>query len=89
MYKEPKHIVSSYTLNNIGKTIYDIVRKLKPKKVIEFGALYGYSAMPRFIIIRNVSETFDVIEYLKDFAIQSDIKTSKPVSVVLVNFIVT
>jgi len=45
MYKEPKHIVSSYTLNNIGKTIYDIVRKLKPKKVIEFGALYGYSAI--------------------------------------------
>lgn len=45
MYKEPKHIVSSYTFNNIGKTIYDIVRKLKPKKVIEFGALYGYSAI--------------------------------------------
>jgi len=45
MYKEPKHIVSSYTPNNIGKTIYDIVRKLKPKKVIEFGALYGYSAI--------------------------------------------
>ena len=45
MYKEPKHIVSSYTSNNIGKTIYDIVRKLKPKKVIEFGALYGYSAI--------------------------------------------
>jgi predicted O-methyltransferase YrrM len=45
MYKEPKHIVSSYTPNNIGKTIYDIVRKIKPKKVIEFGALYGYSAI--------------------------------------------
>ena len=45
MYKEPKHIVSSYTPNNIGKTIYDIVRKLKPKKVVEFGALYGYSAI--------------------------------------------
>ena len=45
MYIEPKYIVSSYTPNNIGKTIYDIIRKLKPKKVIEFGALYGYSAV--------------------------------------------
>tara|TARA_R110001592_G_scaffold105201_1_gene295827 strand:+ start:1175 stop:1708 length:534 start_codon:yes stop_codon:yes gene_type:complete len=45
MYIEPKHIVSSYAPNNIGKTIYDTIRKIKPKKVIEFGALYGYSAV--------------------------------------------
>lgn len=45
MYREPKHIVSSYTSNNIGKTIYNVIKKIKPKKVIEFGALYGYSAI--------------------------------------------
>lgn len=45
MYQEPKHIVSSYNENNIGQTIYDVVRKLKPKKVIEFGSLYGYSTV--------------------------------------------
>ena len=45
MYKEPKHIVSSYTPNNIGKTIYDTVRKLKPKKVIELGPATGHTTI--------------------------------------------
>jgi predicted O-methyltransferase YrrM len=43
MYQEPSHIYSSYSQNNIGETIYNIVRKLKPYKVIDFGLLYGYS----------------------------------------------
>jgi predicted O-methyltransferase YrrM len=38
-------IESSYKENNIGKTIYDTVLKLKPNKVIEFGCLYGYSTV--------------------------------------------
>lgn len=45
MYQEPKHITSSYTLNNIGKTIYETVIKYKPKKIIDFGVLYGYSTV--------------------------------------------
>ena len=44
-YQEPKHIVSSYTRNNIGKSIYDTVIKYKPKKIIDFGILYGYSTV--------------------------------------------
>mgnify|MGYP003631397541 CR=1 FL=1 len=45
MYQEPSHIYSSYNVNNIGKTLYDTVRKLKPKKIIDFGLLYGYSTV--------------------------------------------
>ena len=45
MYQEPKHIYSSYNYNNIGKTIYDIVIELKPKIIIDFGLLYGYSTI--------------------------------------------
>ena len=45
MYQEPKHITSSYTLNNIGETIYNTVIKYKPKKIIDFGILYGYSTI--------------------------------------------
>ncbi len=45
MYIEPKHIFSSYAVNNIGQSIYDVVRKHKPKKIIDFGLLYGYSTV--------------------------------------------
>lgn len=44
MYTEPK-IESSYRKNNLGKTIYDTVIKLKPLKVVEFGILHGYSTL--------------------------------------------
>ena len=45
MYQEPKHIVSSYTPNNLGKTLYETVIKYKPQKIIDFGILYGYSTV--------------------------------------------
>ncbi len=45
MYQEPCHIYSSYTPNNIGETIYNVVRELKPRKIIDFGLLYGYSTI--------------------------------------------
>lgn len=45
MYQEPKHVVSSYVKNNIGKTLYDTVIKYKPRKIIDFGILYGYSTV--------------------------------------------
>lgn len=38
-------IPSSYSDNHIGITLYDYVRKLKPKSVIELGTLHGYSAV--------------------------------------------
>ena len=44
MYIEPD-IKSSYSQNNIGKTIYDIIFKIKPSRVLEFGVLHGYSTI--------------------------------------------
>lgn len=38
-------IESSYRKNNLGKTLYDLVLELKPRKIIEFGALNGYSTV--------------------------------------------
>lgn len=45
MYQEPSHIYSSYSPNNIGQSIYNIVKSIKPKKIIDFGLLYGYSTV--------------------------------------------
>jgi hypothetical protein len=45
MYNEPKHIESSYSINNVGKLLYETVITHKPKKVIDFGLLYGYSTV--------------------------------------------
>lgn len=44
MYREPR-VYSSYRENNIGKTLYDIVIKLKPQKIVEIGVLEGYSTI--------------------------------------------
>ena len=44
MYIEPD-VKSSYTENNIGKTIYDYVYSKKPNRVLELGALNGYSTV--------------------------------------------
>lgn len=44
MYKEPE-IESSYNLNDLGKTIYEEIRNLKPNLVIDFGVLNGYSTI--------------------------------------------
>jgi predicted O-methyltransferase YrrM len=43
-YQNP-NIESSYREYDLGKTIYDTVIQLKPKTVIEFGCLYGYSTV--------------------------------------------
>lgn len=44
MYIEPE-ANSSYSFNNLGKTIYDQVLFTKPKKVVDFGILNGYSTI--------------------------------------------
>ena len=41
MYKQPD-IESSYQKNDLGFTIYSVVRMLKPKVVVDFGILSGY-----------------------------------------------
>ena len=38
-------IESSYSENDLGKFIYDTVVRIKPKRVVEFGTLNGYSAV--------------------------------------------
>lgn len=44
MYVNPD-LESSYEQHNIGKTLYDYVRFHKPKKVVDFGVLNGYSTI--------------------------------------------
>lgn len=44
MYVNPE-IESSYHDNNLGKTLYEFVLYHKPEKVIDFGALNGYSTI--------------------------------------------
>jgi predicted O-methyltransferase YrrM len=43
-YVNPE-IDSSYRPNDIGETLYELVLELKPRKIIEFGTLHGYSAI--------------------------------------------
>jgi predicted O-methyltransferase YrrM len=68
-YQNPTHIVSSYTDNNIGSTLYDIVKKNKPKKIVEFGVLYGYSTVCMAQAIKDNGighiEAYDLFEEYK------------------------
>ena len=52
-YTNPK-IESSYYKNNIGETIYETIIKKQPKKVIEFGCLYGYSTVAIAMALRKL-----------------------------------
>lgn len=44
MYINPE-VESSYEPNNLGKTLYEYVIYLKPKTIIDFGVLNGYSTI--------------------------------------------
>lgn len=55
MYNEPK-VYSSYSQNNLGKTLYNLVIKLKPKKIIEFGVLFGYSTIAMATALKDLGE---------------------------------
>lgn len=52
-YKNPD-IESSYIENDLGRTLYDLVLKHKPKKVVEFGILYGYSTVAMAMALDEV-----------------------------------
>ena len=69
MYKQPD-IESSYQKNDLGFTIYSVVRMLKPKVVVDFGILSGYSTICIAQAIRDNGEgkvlaydIFDEYEY--------------------------
>tara|TARA_A100000164_G_scaffold354674_1_gene362448 strand:- start:395 stop:940 length:546 start_codon:yes stop_codon:yes gene_type:complete len=62
MYKEPK-VYSSYRENNIGQTLYDIVIKLKPQKIVEIGVLEGYSTICMAQALKNLGEGGKVYAY--------------------------
>ena len=61
-YKNP-NVESSYNENNIGQTLYDLVLELKPKKIIEFGTLNGYSAISMAMALHEIGEGGKIICY--------------------------
>jgi len=48
------NIQSSYKENNLGKTLYETVLKIKPKKIMEFGVLHGYSTIAMAQALRDL-----------------------------------
>jgi len=50
----PIQITSSYSKNNLGKTLYETILELKPLKVIEFGCLYGYSTVSIALALKQL-----------------------------------
>lgn len=55
-YKNPVDVKSSYSQNDIGRTFYDLVLKYKPKKIVEFGVLYGYSSIAMAMALDEIGE---------------------------------
>ncbi|HAT68012.1 MAG: hypothetical protein A2481_02005 [Candidatus Yonathbacteria bacterium RIFOXYC2_FULL_47_9] len=53
-YQNPTEIESSYSENDLGRTLYDLVLKHKPKKIVEFGILYGYSTVAMAMALDEV-----------------------------------
>lgn len=62
-------IESSYRENDLGKTLYDIVMELRPKTIIEFGTLNGYSAIAMAQALRDIGSghliSYDLWDYYK------------------------
>jgi predicted O-methyltransferase YrrM len=54
-YINPK-IESSYYQNDIGKTLYEWVLENKPKTIIEFGCLYGYSTVAIGLALKELGQ---------------------------------
>lgn len=62
VYNNPK-VDSSYKENNLGKTLYDYVLLNKPKKIIEFGTLNGYSAISMAMALHELRSGGKIICY--------------------------
>lgn len=48
------NIESSYRKNDLGKTLYNIVLEKRPTTIVEFGCLYGYSAVAMGLALRDL-----------------------------------
>lgn len=48
-------IESSYKENDIGQTLYNLVMSTKPTTIVEYGTLYGYSAVAMAQALRDLS----------------------------------
>ena len=49
-------VPSSYRMNDLGETLYNIVLNLKPKRIVEFGTLHGYSAIAMGMALHELGE---------------------------------
>lgn len=56
-------IESSYKENDIGSTLYEYVLTHKPKIIIEFGTLYGYSAAAMAMALDELNNGGKIICY--------------------------
>lgn len=54
-YRNPD-IESSYRENDLGQTFYNLILEKKPKKVIEWGTLYGYSTVAMAMALDELGE---------------------------------
>ena len=49
-------IESSYAEHDLGRTLYDLVLQYKPKKIVEWGVLYGYSTVAMAMALDELGE---------------------------------
>lgn len=54
-YQNPD-IGSSYRENDLGRVLYDLVLKYKPKKIVEIGSLGGYSTVAMAMALHELGE---------------------------------
>lgn len=57
------NIKSSYQKNNLGEVLYNYVLQIKPKKIIEFGTLYGYSAICMAMALDELDNNGKIVCY--------------------------
>lgn len=56
-------VASSFAMNGLGRTIYELTRALRPRAVVEFGVLHGYSLLCLAQGIRDGGGEGSVIGY--------------------------
>lgn len=70
-------------LVDVGSTnpVNCMIDETATKIVVEFNPydmqLYGMTAMPRWVLVRNISEEFDINEFFGDMSVQFDRKSRK------------
>ena len=73
----------SSIVNEIGFVSNCMIEETALKPSVQYNIedhrLYGFSAMPRFVVLRNVDEDFNVSEFFNELSIQHDTKTNQPI----------